>query len=400
MSMQLNIFVIHPSDMLTDHLPNGAAWIVYNYLRGLVERGHTVHVAVPRLEMRGPIPPRLHTYLIPHRQGALGRISYIRAVRKLFKDLSKSIRFDIAQQFTPVDTGLSFSVLGMGVPLVLGPYSGHWPAEAFGPGRPARGGSRLARLLRDGLAWLQQGQADALIVTCPAAIERIAAYRARKTRVHVISHGIDTRAYEQRNRIPDKPSILFLANLEYWKGIFTLLDAFDRLAAAMLECRLEIWGSGAEEAQVEQRIRLSPFRQRIFLQGRAPRDAVAGIMRSHSVYCMPSYGEPFGMTLLEAMAAGVPIITTDTGGPPYIVQPPGGRIVPMRDVEQLQSALGEILSSLELQKSMGIYNRNRVVQEFDWSRSLDRMESVYRWVLTRQANPAGESAPATSGGSV
>ncbi len=53
----LNIFVVHPSEMLTDHLPNGAGWIVYNYLKGLAERGHTIHVAVPRVEMRGAVRP-------------------------------------------------------------------------------------------------------------------------------------------------------------------------------------------------------------------------------------------------------------------------------------------------------------------------------------------------------
>ena len=49
----LNIFVVHPSDSLTDHLPNGAGWIDYNYLRGLAERGHTLHIATPRVELRG-----------------------------------------------------------------------------------------------------------------------------------------------------------------------------------------------------------------------------------------------------------------------------------------------------------------------------------------------------------
>lgn len=104
-------------------------------------------------------------------------------------------------------------------------------------------------------------------------------------------------------------------------------------------------------------------------------------MRAHSVYCMPSYGEPFGMTLLEAMACGVPVVTTDAGGPPYIVQQAGARIVPMRNVERLADALIEILSDQALQKTMGACNRRRVEQEFDWSRSLNRMESVYAQIL-------------------
>jgi glycosyltransferase involved in cell wall biosynthesis len=375
----LNIFVVHPSEILTDHLPHGAGWIVFNYLQGLTERGHTVHVAVPTVAMRGPVPPRMHLHVIPRggRKGALARLSYMLAVRQLYARLSTTVHFDLAQQFTPVNTGLSFAMLGTGVPLVLGPYSGHWAPEAFGQPERTSLLSRLKRWVRDGVATLQQRHARALIITCPAARERILSLKLRATRLHVISHGIHSRAYPERATLPDKPSILFLANLEYWKGIFTLLDAFDSLAEALPECSLEVWGDGKEVEAVRQRVMKSPFRDRIHLKGRAPREKVAEIMRSHSVYCMPSYGEPFGMTILEAMASGVPVVTTNVGGPAYLIREEGGRAVPMRDAGALATALREILSNPALQQSMGAYNRKRIEQEFDWSRSLDRMESVY-----------------------
>jgi glycosyltransferase involved in cell wall biosynthesis len=388
----LNIFVVHPSDSLTDHLPNGAGWIDYNYLRGLAERGHTLHVATPRIELRSPPHPRMHLHLIKgtaaKRPGPLTRLKYVIGVRRLLKRLSREVRFDLAQQFTPVETGLSLAIAGSGLPLVLGPYSGHWAPEAFGPPKPRSLAARLKHRVRDTLASLQQAQADALVITCPAAIERIRSRRARASRVHVISHGIHSHEYTPREVMPVKHTILFLAVLEYWKGIFTLLDAFERVAPRVADCTLEIWGDGRESAAVDARIAASPFRDRIMRRGRAARDDVARIMRSHSVYCMPSYGEPFGMTLLEAMASGVPVVTTDAGGPPFIVHAEGGRVVPMRDAERLADALIEILSDRDLQASMGEYNRRRVEQEFDWSRSLDRMENVYSQVLRPQPQPA------------
>lgn len=395
----LNIFVVHPSDFLTDHLPNGAGWIDYNYLRGLADRGHTLHVATPRVELRGPVPPRMHLHLIPgagqRAPGPLSRLKYMLGVRRLLGRLSRDIRFDLAQQLTPVETGLSLALLGTGIPLILGPYSGHWAAEAFGPPKPRSLFARVKHALRDALASVQQRQADALVITCPAAIERIRSPAARAKRVHVISHGIHSHEYPPRDGLPARASILFLAVLEYWKGIFTLLDAFDRVAPRVPEATLEIWGDGEESEAVNARIRASPFSARIFRRGRAPRDEVARIMRTHSVYCMPSYGEPFGMTLLEAMASGVPVVTTDVGGPPYIVHRDGGRVVPMRDVQQLAEALVEVLADRQLQESMGTYNRRRVEQEFDWSRSLDRMESVYAQVLRRQPQPSSGAQPDT-----
>ncbi len=383
----LNIFVVHPSDTLTDHLPNGAGWIDYNYLRGLAERGHTLHVATPRIELRDPVPRNLHLHLIEgtgsKRPGFGERLAYLSGVRRLSGKLQREMRFDIAQQFTPVETGLSLAIAGSGIPLVLGPYSGHWAAEAFGPVKPRGVATRLKHAVRDSLAWLQQQQAEALVITCPAARERIRS-RGLQERVHVIPHGIHARDYPSRDAAPVRPSILFLAVLEYWKGIFTLLEAFDRVAAKLPDAELEIWGDGKERAAVEEKVARSPFRDRIHLRGRAPRERVSEIMRAHALYCMPSYGEPFGMTLLEAMASGVPVVTTDAGGPPSIVQPEGGRVVPMRDVPGLAEALVEILSQPALQASMGAFNRRRIEQEYDWSRQLDRMEAVYESVLRRK----------------
>src|SRR6186713_1932131 len=92
---KLTIFIVHPSQMLTDHLPNGAGWIVYNYLRGLAARGHVIHVAVPRVEMQGPVPSGMHLHVIAQSGGlrALDRLRYISAVRGLFARLSESVRF-------------------------------------------------------------------------------------------------------------------------------------------------------------------------------------------------------------------------------------------------------------------------------------------------------------------
>jgi glycosyltransferase involved in cell wall biosynthesis len=330
----------------------------------------------------------LHVISRSGKAAGLGRLAYMWAVRSLLTRLSTSVRFDIAQQFTPVETGLSLSVLGTGIPLVLGPYSGFWPSDADGPPRRTGLLMRLKLWVRDSIAYVQQRQARALVITCPAAVERIRSRGAvRDTRVHVIGHGIDSEGYAARERLPDAPSILFLANLEYRKGIFTLLEAFDRLATRVPKCTLEIWGTGSEAAAVDRRIEQSPFKERVHRRGHAPREQVSEIMRSHGVYCMPSHGEPFGMTLLEAMASGVPVVTTDCGGPPHILREEGGRVVPMRDAGRLADALLEIVSNTDLQRSMGVANRRRIEEEFDWSRSLDRMESVYERVLSQQAGP-------------
>ena len=345
----LNIFVVHPSDSLTDHLPNGAGWIDYNYLRGLAERGHTLHVATPRVELRGPVPPRMYLHLIPgtdvHRPGPLTRLRYVLGVRKLFRKLNKQVRFDLAQQLTPVETGLSLALLGSGMPLVLGPYSGHWAAEAFGPPKPRSLAARLKHQLRDLLASVQQSSGG-----------RARHHLSRGYRAYSLTGGARSNACTSSAtaftaasicraiRCRRSPPFCFLPYSSTGRASSRCWTRSIGVAPRVPDVTLEIWGDGRESAAVDARIAKSPHRERIFRRGRAAREDVAAIMRAHSVYCMPSYGEPFGMTLLEAMASAVPVVTTDVGGPPYLVHRDGGRVVPMRDAEQLADALTEILA--------------------------------------------------------
>jgi L-malate glycosyltransferase len=117
--------------------------------------------------------------------------------------------------------------------------------------------------------------------------------------------------------------------------------------------------------------------------GAVSRDRVAEVMRSCTVYCLPSHGEPFGLTALEAMACGKPVVATDAGGLAYVVDAPrGGSKVPVGDAGALARALTEILSSPSLAEAMGRHNRRVAVEQYDWERVIDRLEETYARVLS------------------
>jgi len=119
---------------------------------------------------------------------------------------------------------------------------------------------------------------------------------------------------------------------------------------------------------------------------------VGDMLRAHSIYCLPSIGEPFGMTILEAMACGVPIVATRAGGIPDLVPADGGRLVPTRDPAALAAALVEILGSTRLQCVMGAENRARVEQVFDIEKAVDRLEAAYEATLSRVSRVRREFA--------
>lgn len=382
---RLTVFIAHPSELLTDHLPHGDGLVSFAFLSRLAARGHEVHVAAQRVDIRRPLPPSLHVYvLMPRSDTSLfDRLAFMVRMRALFHRLSRRRAFDVVHQMNPVFTGLSLALLGARPPLVLGTFVPRWQAGADGAAdrAPVVGWRvRLKQRVLQALARVQQSQAAALLIASPAALSRIVAPAAQRSRVFEVPHGIDLQGFQPRTAPPARPSILFLANVIRRKGIFTLLEAFDLVARALPEAELVIAGAGGDASTVAAMVAARPD-LRIQLLGRVERAEVPRLMREHAVYCLPSYGEPFATTILEAMACGVPIVATRAGGMPHLVDDAGGRLVPPRDPAALAAALVEVLRDVALQDAMGRHNRARVEREFEVERSVDRLEHAYDAVV-------------------
>lgn len=176
---------------------------------------------------------------------------------------------------------------------------------------------------------------------------------------------------------PAGQDVLFLANLQPRKGVLVALDAFEQVAADLPGARLIVAGAGPEEEELRRRVAASRVGDRVLLRGPLPREAVLAAMQACTVYCMPSLGEPFGMSALEAMACARPVVGTDAGGLRYLVPPGGGLMVPPGDARALAVALGQVLASPAVQRAMGERNRRAVEERYAWPRVVDRLEGVY-----------------------
>jgi D-inositol-3-phosphate glycosyltransferase len=222
-----------------------------------------------------------------------------------------------------------------------------------------------------------------LLLSTPAAAPRLALNGARTREV---PHGIDERAWAPGPETFAQ-DVLFISHLEVRKGIHVMLDAFERVAPRLPSARLVIAGEGPELEVVRRRIAATPTLERVELLGRLSRDQVMATMRHSDVYCMPSFDEPFGMTALEAMACGKPVVATAAGGLAYLVPDEGGRKVPPRDPAALAEALYEVLANAELRRMMGRHNRQVVERRYSWVRVVDRLEEAYEEAM-RAPRPA------------
>lgn len=396
MNRPLNIFVPHCSDLLTDHRPHGDGMIADGFIRSLARRGHRLHVAVEAVDLREALPANVSLYPLTVRRtlGGLKRLDYMIRVGKLFRQLHARIGFDLIHQLNPVFTGISLALYGSGVPLVLGTYVARWPEDAEEWPLRSRLLHRAVASLRNGIARLQQAPADALLLTTPAALNRIPRYHTVRDRVHLLPHGLDTQLFspapdwDSRERSlaeQNSPSILFFANVQKRKGIFTLLEAFPNVCKQVPHCRLTIAGDGPELPEVKRRVAgLSCGKQVEFL-GRQERSAAPGLYRNCAVYCLPSFGEPHATTIIEALSCARPVVATNAGGSPHIVHQEGGRCVCPGDSQALAKALIEVLQDPGQRLSMGRYNRRLVEEAMSWDRVAQRLEAIYDMALVRHA---------------
>jgi L-malate glycosyltransferase len=374
--MTLRIFLVAPSDLLTDHRPHGDGLVAHGFVRGLAERGHEVHVAAGRVDLREPLPAtaRVHALGAAGTPPPIARLRFMSAVRALYRRLALGAPFDVIHQLNPVEVGLSLALADARAPVVLGPYIPDWAASGAGADREV---GRAALAVKGLLRGAEQHLASALLLSTPAAEATVRARRAPRPLVRRLSAGIDDREWRPAERDAAGQDVLFLANLEVRKGVHVLLDAFARIALELPDARLRIAGAGPELEAVRARAAASPGAEHIRLLGPVGRERVQAVMQDCDVFCLPSYGEPFGMVALEAMACAKPVVATREGGLGQLVPDGGGPKVVAGDAAALAAALREVLADPALARRMGARNRREVEERYAWSRVIERLEAIY-----------------------
>lgn len=411
MSRPLSIFIVHPSRLLTDHRPHGDGLAAHSFISGLAERGHRLHVAAEEVDLERDLGERVTLHRLGDRWTAPGtrRPSYALRVRSLFARLQPQVAFDVSHQLNPVDVGLSLFLPRSSVPLVLGPYWPLWPPAAIGlrDSLAQRLAGPPVEVARKGVAAMQQRRATLLLVSTAAARERLHGVSEGQTRE--LPYGIDLERFALR-AAPDSAAwdpggegpILFLAGLEPWKGVETLLDAFELVAGDLGDRRLVIAGEGSLADLVRARVATSSVGDRVDVLGRVSREEVPRLLSRCSVYCLPSVREPFGISALEAMACGRPVIATAAGGLQHLVDDAGGQLFPPGDAPALAKLLRELLAAPDRRRAMGAHNARVVADRYSMPRVLERLEAVYQEAMALRAGgpsrPPARSVGATDAG--
>jgi len=173
--------------------------------------------------------------------------------------------------------------------------------------------------------------------------------------------------------------VLYVGRLEPRKGVSTLINAMKHVDGTLL-----VAGQGSMLPLLRERARLLGVGERVKFLGVVEYSKLPLLYRASDVFVLPSLSEAFGIVLLEAMASGTPVIGTNVGGIPEIIDG-CGLLVPPGNSERLAEAINLVLGNQNVEKRLGRLGRRRVEKVYDWNVVVRRIVALYREVLDEVA---------------
>ncbi len=213
-------------------------------------------------------------------------------------------------------------------------------------------------------------------VAVSAAAARFASRRIGEGFV-IVPNGVDVERFAgaEPAELPAGRRMLFVGRLDERKGFRVAVAAFERLAGRFPDLLLVAVGDGPEAAAA--RALPESIRSRIVLVGRVANEDLHGYEAAADVFVAPSVGgETFGVVLVEAMAAGVPVVASDIPGYDEVIREGEGLLVPPRDPAALAAAVARVLDDPPAARAFGDAGRARA-RTYSWESVADRLEAIY-----------------------
>jgi len=211
-------------------------------------------------------------------------------------------------------------------------------------------------------------------------------------KVNVIPNGVvpdrcrdrlpdDLVGFRNRHAAPDENIVFFMGRLVPEKGVWVLLDAIPRILAYFPKTKFVISGSGPQEAELKARARDLGVFDRIFFTGFIDDHTRNGLLAVADVAVFPSTYEPFGIVALEAMAAGVPVVVSDTGGLGEIIEHGrnGLKAYPGNS-QAVAHQIMALLGSPELRERLRLAARQDVETIYSWNCISEAVAGLYQRV--------------------
>ncbi|MGO9973871.1 MAG: glycosyltransferase family 4 protein [Solirubrobacteraceae bacterium] len=340
----------------------------YQLAVGLSDRGWTTHIVTSGAQQRTEYMGKLVVHRLPvhgHLYNTPVGIDWAWQLRRLIRTV-KPCAINVHAPVPSMAIAVTRAVDDL--PMILTYHAGSMHKDVM----PADFLNRLYE--RWVLPWMMERSAA---IVCSSTFVREGLLARWSDKSTTITPGVDTQLFTPSS-IPANPNRIVAVGdfRDPRKGLEYLLAAMERLPSTEL-C---VVGPSLP--------RTAP---RVTFTGSQPRPAVARELQTSSALVLPSVSdaESFGMVLLEAMACGLPVIGSDIGGIPTIVNhEQNGLLVPPRDRDALAHAIARLTSDATLARSLGDSGRKMVVEHYTWTSRIDATEQI----LVQAAQRTGRSS--------
>lgn len=211
--------------------------------------------------------------------------------------------------------------------------------------------------------------AETVVAKCEGEADMIRAVDDR-VRIALVPNGVDLDAFPPGEPVPDEGPLrlLCVARLIERKGQRHLIEAVKRLVDEGVDVTLELVGTGDARPAYEALVRALGLEDRVRFAGYVPREEIARHYAAAHVFVLPSYNEGMSVATLEAMAAGLPVVVTRTGGTLELVQENvNGFVFDRGDMATLTGHIRRLATDRELARKMSRSSQSHAGQ-FSWER--------------------------------
>ena len=213
-------------------------------------------------------------------------------------------------------------------------------------------------------------RAITIVAKCKGEAEMI--YKVSKpVKIDLIPNGVDLDVFQPGDPIPNEGTLrlICVARLIKRKGQHHLIQVVQSLQQQGLDLELEFVGTGDEEGKYKDLAKQLGISDRVKFLGYVPRQDIPALYRKAHVFVLPSFNEGMSVSTLEAMASGLPVIVTNTGGTEELVHHGvNGYVFEWGDLEAFLTHLKNMAKDRQSARRMGMASRKRA-EQFSWSRA-------------------------------
>jgi glycosyltransferase involved in cell wall biosynthesis len=339
-------------------------------VKGLVKRGHEVHVFTQSERIESLPDDRVHTFravpINPH----------------FYLDSPGAMRL-IAEKSQEYELGLLHVQMNTSSTEFLLPFFKHAmpPIITTFHLAYAVGSSVIATAFA--AAWKASMFAarryDHIILVDPSQQQVMDKYGISADKTSVVINGVDTDLFcpSERRSKNGWIDFVYVGRLAFDKGVHILLDAFKEFHAEHRKSRLTLIGDGLLKMMVDDCVDDGSVRWLGVLNHRR----VPEVLQNADVFVIPQNIGGLGLSVLEAMSCGIPVITTAIGETKRLLGPDEGILVQPESSRAVMEAMHKLANDASLREEMGRRCRKKILRDYSWESQIELIEDVYKKVV-------------------